>query len=231
MSVWVDLDQPDAGRGAHPHRRLPLPRAGGRRRAQRSCSHPKVEAYDDYLYLILHGIDFQRARALLRDADVDFFLGAQLSRHRPRRASRASIGKVGERLRAQRSRPRRRARRAAAPHRRLDGRPLSAGGRRSSRSGSTSSRKRCSSSRNTQLARQILDFKKRRRVAAPVVMPQRDVVGRLARREFPTSSTRCRYRFRDVYDHLVRLADEAMFFQDRDHRHPRRAPVERSRTS
>ena len=48
-----------------------------------------------------------------------------------------------------------------------------------------------------------------------VVMPQRDVVGRLARREFVDISTEMAYRFRDVYDHLVRLADEAMIFQDR----------------
>ena len=38
-----------------------------------------------------------------------------------------------------------------------------------------------------------------------VVIPQRDVVGRLARREFPQISDEMAYRFRDVYDHLVRL--------------------------
>ena len=48
-----------------------------------------------------------------------------------------------------------------------------------------------------------------------VVIPQRDVVGRLARREFDVISQEHAYRFRDVYDHLVRLADEAIIFQDR----------------
>jgi magnesium transporter len=47
------------------------------------------------------------------------------------------------------------------------------------------------------------------------VLPQRDAVGRLARREFPLISEQLAYRFRDVHDHLVRLSDEAMFFQDR----------------
>jgi magnesium transporter len=47
------------------------------------------------------------------------------------------------------------------------------------------------------------------------VLPQRDAVGRLARREFPLVNESLAYRFRDVHDHLVRLADEAMFFQDR----------------
>ena len=47
------------------------------------------------------------------------------------------------------------------------------------------------------------------------MLPQRDAVGRLARREFPLINEPLAYRFRDVHDHLVRLADEAMFFQDR----------------
>jgi magnesium transporter len=47
------------------------------------------------------------------------------------------------------------------------------------------------------------------------VLPQRDAVGRLARREFPLINESLAYRFRDVHDHLVRLSDEAMFFQDR----------------
>ena len=48
-----------------------------------------------------------------------------------------------------------------------------------------------------------------------VLMPQRDAIGRLARREFPAISDEMAYRFRDVYDHVVRLTDEAMLFQDR----------------
>ena len=41
------------------------------------------------------------------------------------------------------------------------------------------------------------------------------MIGRLARREFPLISEQLAYGFRDVHDHLVRLSDEAMFFQDR----------------
>ena len=48
-----------------------------------------------------------------------------------------------------------------------------------------------------------------------MVLPQRDAVARLARREFPVISESMAYRFRDVHDHLVRLVDEALFFQDR----------------
>ncbi len=48
-----------------------------------------------------------------------------------------------------------------------------------------------------------------------VVIPQRDIVGRLARREFDIINQEMAYRFRDVYDQLVRLADESIIFQDR----------------
>jgi len=48
-----------------------------------------------------------------------------------------------------------------------------------------------------------------------VALPQRDALGRLARREFPQIPDALAYRFRDVYDHVVRLTDEALFFQDR----------------
>jgi magnesium transporter len=48
-----------------------------------------------------------------------------------------------------------------------------------------------------------------------VVLPQRDAVGRLARREFAFITDEMTYRFRDVFDHLVRLTDEALIYQDR----------------
>ena len=64
--------------------------------------------------------------------------------------------------------------------------------------------------------REILEREaRRRRRCGASSIPQRDVIGRLARREFVDISTEMAFRFRDVYDHLVRLADDAMIFQDR----------------
>jgi magnesium transporter len=40
-------------------------------------------------------------------------------------------------------------------------------------------------------------------------------VGRLARREFIDVSSEMAFRFRDVHDHLVHVADEAYIFHDR----------------
>ena len=43
--------------------------------AMRRVQYPKVEAYDGYLYVILHGIDFQTGDKRFSTHDVDFFLG------------------------------------------------------------------------------------------------------------------------------------------------------------
>ena len=63
--------------------------------------------------------------------------------------------------------------------------------------------------------RDILSLKRDINSLRRVVLPQRDVVGRLARREFAFISDELAYRFRDVFDHLVRLSDEALLLQDR----------------
>src|SRR4029079_12067354 len=58
------------------------------------------------------------------------------------------------------------------------------------------------------LVREILVLKRNLASLRRVVIPQRDAVGRLARREFTLISDEMTYRFRDVFDHLVRISDE-----------------------
>jgi magnesium transporter len=65
------------------------------------------------------------------------------------------------------------------------------------------------------LVKQILQEKRQVSSLRRIITPQRDVVARLARREFVNVSTDISFRFRDVYDQLVRIADDAMLFQDR----------------
>ncbi len=69
--------------------------------------------------------------------------------------------------------------------------------------------------RHVHLIRDILGVKRDLASLRRVVIPQRDAVGRLARREFPQINDEITYRFRDVYDHFVRLSEEAILFQDR----------------
>jgi magnesium transporter len=65
------------------------------------------------------------------------------------------------------------------------------------------------------LIRRILDEKRQIAGLRRIITPQRDVVARLARRDFVDISTEMSFRFRDVYDHLVRVADDVLIFQDR----------------
>ena len=60
-----------------------------------------------------------------------------------------------------------------------------------------------------------------------VLMPQRDVIGRLARREFAAISDEMAFRFRDVYDHVVRLCRRSDPVPGPRHRHPRSEPRHR----
>ena len=175
--------------------------------------HPKIESYPDYLYLILHGIDFKAREHCFRTMDVDFFLGPNYLVTVHSGASR-SIGKVGDicgrNPGALAEGP------AALMHRIIDtmvDHYLPEVDKLNDRLDKIE--KEVFLHPDPHLARRILDFKRDVSSLRRVVMPERDAVGRLARREFPVISESLSYRFRDVYDHLVRLSDEAMFFHDR----------------
>ena len=175
--------------------------------------HPKIESYGDYLYLVLHGIDFQARQHMFKTKDVDFFLAPQflITVHHGVSRSIKKVEQVCERnsqLLAEGT--------AALLHRLIDAlvdnyRPeIEKLQERLDRLETEVFEKP-----NPKLARQILDFKRDVASLRKVVLPERDAIGRLARREFPVISEQLAYRFRDVHDHLVRLSDEALFFQDR----------------
>jgi magnesium transporter len=66
-----------------------------------------------------------------------------------------------------------------------------------------------------ELTADILAIKRDITSLRRIVIPQRDVVGRLARREFDVIGQEMAYRFRDVYDQFARMADDSIVFQDR----------------
>jgi magnesium transporter len=210
--VWVDLDQPTADEARvlsdvfHFHE-LAIEDAIA------EIHHPKVESYGDYLYLVLHGIDFRAREHVFRTRDVDFFLGPHYLVTVHPGVSR-SIGKVEEvcsrNARAMSEGP------AALMHRIVDTmvdnyRPEV----EKLQQRIDKLEKEVLTRPDPHLARSILDVKRDISSLRRVVLPQRDAVGRLARREFPQISEPLAYRFRDVHDHLVRLVDEAIYFQDR----------------
>ncbi len=210
--LWVDLMNPSAEEGKvlsdvfHFHD-LAVEDALG------TTHFPKVESYGDYLYVILHRIDFKAPEHCFRTYDVDFFLGSNylVTIHSGDSRSIEEISQVCERnTLALGEGP------AGLMHRIID----SIVDHYQPEIDELSDRldnleKEVFERTNPRLAKAILDFKRDVSSLRRVVQPQRDVVGRLARREFPFIDEAISYRFRDVHDHLVRLADESMFYQDR----------------
>jgi magnesium transporter len=210
--IWVDLDRPTPeesrvlGDVFHFHE-LSI------EDALNEIHHPKIEAYESYLYLILHGIDFEARRHRFTTRDVDFFLHPNYLVTVHHGVSR-SIGRVADvcarnsQLLAEGT--------TSLMHRIIDAmvdnyRP---------EVDALSARldhleQEVFEQPDPQLIKRILEFKRDVASLRRVVMPQRDAVGRLARREYSIITEQLAYRFRDVHDHLVRLSDESMFFQDR----------------
>jgi magnesium transporter len=211
--VWADLTNPEPEEGRrllsdvfHFHELAVED-------ALSALEYPKIESYGTYLYLILHRIDFAAKEHCFQTHDVDFFLGSNylVTIHVGDSRSIEQITNIcqrnalalGEGV-------------AALMHRIIDAmvdnyRPELE--ELSERLDELEERVFEEGTRT--LAKDILNFKKDVASLRRVVQPQRDVVGRLARREFPQVEEAIAYRFRDVHDHLVRFADESMFFQDR----------------
>ena len=212
VTLWVDLSAPTPEEGRlladvfhfHP---LAVEDALG------AIHHPKIESYEGYLYLILHGIDFQQEEHWFATRDVDFFLGRNylVTVHDGRSRSIVKLKAIcDEHDRVLAEGP------VGLLHRIVDSmvdnyRPEIEG----LEGHMNTLEDEAILGRRANLVRDILGLKRDLASLRRVVIPQRDAVGRLARREFPMIGDEMAYRFRDVYDQLVRLSDEATMFQDR----------------
>jgi len=180
--------------------------------ARAELHFPKIEPYDGYLYVILHGIAMHKTERHFITHDVDFFLGptylvtvhdgdsrsiAELKENVTRNSKILGEGPVALFHRivdtmVDHYRPE-----VEKLEDRLD-----------------ELEKAIFENPRPELLRQILNEKREVSALRRIVTPQRDVIARLARREFVDISTDMSFRFRDVYDHLVRLADDTAIFQD-----------------
>jgi len=210
-TVWVDLAQPSEDElrvlsevfQAHP---LSV------EDARSSIQYPKAEPYKGYLYVVLHGIDVRKGKHAFATRDVDFFIGPTwlVTVHDGESTSIAHLREVCDRHdRLLSEGP------VALVHRIVDSmvdhyRPVM-----DALEARIDHLEEDAFTGREQLARKMLKLRQELATMRRVLMPQRDVLGRLARREFVAISDEMAYRFRDVYDHVVRLADEAILFQDR----------------
>lgn len=211
-TLWVDLAEPTDDEGRV------LSEAFGFHdlaveSALRRETHPKIESYGDYLYLVLHGINFDRDEHAFDTHETDFFLGANylVTVHDGRRRSIAHVTELCERTShilaegpvallhrivdtmVDHYRPE-----ADAIEDRLD-----------------EIEKAVIESDHDGLMGDILGAKRDISALRRIVVPQRDAVGRLARREFGIINQEMAYRFRDAYDQFARIADDAIVFHDR----------------
>lgn len=181
--------------------------------AMSAIQYPKVEAYDGHLYVVLHGIDYRATERCFSTHDVDCFLGcnylvtvhdgharaiADLRQHAVRNANLMSDGPVPLFHRIVDSMVDHYLPEVDKFEERLE-----------------ELEKAVFEAPDPDLIRRILGAKREVASLRRVVTPQRDVIARLARRDFVDITTEMSFRFRDVYDHLVRVADDAMIFQDR----------------
>jgi magnesium transporter len=210
-TVWVDLAHPtDAELSLlhDPFQFHPLSVEDARSAVQ----FPKVEQYPGYLYAVLHGIDVSGAKQELATRDVDFFVAPSVivTVHDGTSIAIAEVRSAcgrHERLLAEGT--------VGLFHRIVDAmvdhyRPAM-----------TSLEQRIDRLEEEAyggreaMVRRVIRLRHELTAARRIFVPQRDAVGRLARREFASISDEMSYRFRDVYDHVVRVTEESLIFQDR----------------
>jgi magnesium transporter len=210
--VWADVAEPtdqDAATlqsvfGLH---ELPVEAA-----VQRE-THPKVESYGRYLYIVLHGINFQAAEHAFETHETDFFLAPNflITIHDGQRRSIAHVAELcGRASHILAEGP------VALLHRIVDTmvdhyRPEVD----ELEERLDEIEKQVIETPAEELTADILAIKRDITGLRRIVIPQRDVVGRLSRREFDLINQEMAYRFRDIYDQFVRMADDSIVFQDR----------------
>ena len=212
VHVWVDLAAPSIPESlilsdTFNFHRLSVEDAMSERQ------YPKAEAYDGYLYVILHGIHYKPGDHRFGTHDVDFFVGPNylvtvhdgdsasiidMRDHATRNPKILSEGPV------------------SLLHRIVDAMVDSYRPEMDKLEDRIDElEKEIFAQPDPTLVRRLLEEKRQIAGLRRIVTPQRDVVARLARRDFVDISTEMSFRFRDVYDHLVRVSDDVLIFQDR----------------
>jgi magnesium transporter len=210
--VWADVAEPAEADGVVLREQFGLHELAVEAALQREA-HPKVEGYGHYLYIVLHGINFQASEHRFETHETDFFLASNflVTVHDGQRRSIAHVSELCGRtdhILAEGS--------IALFHRIVDTmvdhyRPevdeveerLDVIEERviEDPAGST--------------VGDILAVKRDITMLRRILVPQRDAVGRLARREFDVINQEMAYRFRDIYDQFARMADDGIMFHDR----------------
>ena len=212
VKVWADVQEPTA-EDAEVLRSTFNIHPLAVQDAVESLQHPKIETFPGLLYVVLHGINFRSEADEFDTHDTDFFLTREflITVHDGKRRSIEQICRLcldNETVLREGT--------VALMHRIVD-RMVD-----HYRPEVEELEVRLDQIEEAVLegpageqTREILTIKRDIAWMRRIVLPQRDVVGRLSRREFEIIDLEMSYRFRDVFDQLVRMSDEAIIFQER----------------
>ena len=174
---------------------------------------PKIDDFDDYLFIIVHGINHITESDIVETAELAIFLGPHfvVSNHNFPLFSVESVGQMVER----------------------DGRPMKRQADFLAHTlvdtliddvlptidtmGERADEVEEETIRNPQQStlEDILKLKRSTLRIHRVMAPQREVLNRLSRREFPSIREEAQIFYRDVYDHVVRIEDLNQTLRDR----------------
>jgi magnesium transporter len=211
VTLWVDMVDPTAEDTALLNDTFKLHPLSVED-ARSALQFPKIETYQGYLYLVLHGIALKKGDTNVATRDIDFFLGRNylITVHDGQSRSIARIKEVcDQHERVLSEGP------VGLLHRIVDSMVDNYRPAIEELEDRIAMLEEVAFAGRESMVRQVLKLKRDLATLRRVLIPQRDALGRLARREFPMISDEMAYRFRDVYDHIARYSEEAILFQDR----------------
>jgi magnesium transporter len=180
--------------------------------ARSALQYPKVEAYPGFLYVVLHGIDVQRGKHPIKTRDVDFFVtrNALVTIHDGGSTSIGTLRTLCDRNgRVMSEGP------VGIVHRVIDLMVSHYRPAMEELEHRIEGLEEDAFAGRDHMGRRVMRVKHELASIRRILVLQRDVIGRLGRREFQAVSDEMAFRFRDAYDHVVRLTEEAILFQDR----------------
>lgn len=201
--LWIDIHETTAADGEFLKRVFPFHSLAVEDCVESSVNTPKVDDFEDHLFIVLHGIDYAAEEDVLQTTELDIFLGSNyvVSNHNRFLYSVEAV----KRLAALDGRPLRRGSEFLA-HSLIDALVTNitpAIDRLGERVDDVEEVVFRSTHQSTMEA--ILLLKRSSLRLRRAMVPQREVLNRLGRGEFLQIGDEARIFYRDIYDHMVRI--------------------------
>lgn len=211
--LWLDITETNNEDGRFLQESLGLHPLAVEDCLSRNLHPPKIDDFDDYIFIVAHGINYTVESEIVETAELDIFFGTHfvISSHI---VPLYSIEAVKRRVEE-------------------TGRPMKYGAEflvhtlldalvdnilpTVDKMGEVAQaiEEEVISSPQPAVQEEILKLKRSTLHIHRVITPQREVINRLSRGEFPLIGDQAKIYFRDVYDHLLRIEDLNQIIRDR----------------